>query len=201
MMKKYTGEIIKLRAIDVLSGLAKIIALPYIADGKFRKGAFSAIEELGYGQATAREKIKYLKRMGFIETFVEGKESFFEITPKGIEKLNERQKMFPTIKRPKKWDGKWRIVIFDIPDKRKSSRDVLRRKLLLLGFIKIQESVYVYPFECTEVVMSQSAVFDVSQYVLVMISDIIQGEEQIINTFLEKGVLTKDDLSPIQSNN
>ena len=47
-----------------------------------------------------------------------------------------------------KWDGKWHIVIFDIPNEKRKMRDVVRHKLLRIGFLELQESVYVYPFDC-----------------------------------------------------
>ena len=46
------------------------------------------------------------------------------------------------IKVPAKWDGKWRIVIFDIPEKFKKAREALRRKLKDLGFLELQKSVF-----------------------------------------------------------
>ncbi|MBI2466151.1 MAG: CRISPR-associated endonuclease Cas2 [Candidatus Sungbacteria bacterium] len=52
------------------------------------------------------------------------------------------------IKKPLKWDGKWRLVMFDIPNKRKKERDVLRNMLKQLGFIKYQESAFIFPYEC-----------------------------------------------------
>ncbi len=52
------------------------------------------------------------------------------------------------IKRPKIWDKKWRLVIFDIPENRKKFRDALRRKLKELDFYELQKSVFVFPFEC-----------------------------------------------------
>lgn len=53
-----------------------------------------------------------------------------------------------TVKKPKKWDGKWRLVLFDIPDKRKKEREVLRSLLKQLGFVKYQESAFIIPYEC-----------------------------------------------------
>ena len=47
-----------------------------------------------------------------------------------------------------KWDKKWRIVMFDIPEKLKKVRDTLRYQLKKLGFIELQRSVFVIPFEC-----------------------------------------------------
>ncbi len=54
------------------------------------------------------------------------------------------------VKKPKRWDKKWRIVIFDIPEDRKSLRDELRRRLKLLGFAEFQKSVFAFPYPCED---------------------------------------------------
>jgi DNA-binding transcriptional regulator PaaX len=50
------------------------------------------------------------------------------------------------IPKPKKWDGRWRILIFDIPDKNKVKREALRGKLKELNLYKLQKSVWVCPY-------------------------------------------------------
>ena len=50
------------------------------------------------------------------------------------------------------WDGKWRVLMFDITEKRRSTRDRLRRMLQNAGFVRIQDSVWVYPYPCDEFV-------------------------------------------------
>lgn len=47
------------------------------------------------------------------------------------------------------WDGKWRIVIWDIPEKRRIARDLLRHKLKWLGFNQLQKSIWVTKKNCT----------------------------------------------------
>jgi DNA-binding transcriptional regulator PaaX len=54
------------------------------------------------------------------------------------------------IKKPKIWDGKWRFVIFDIPETKKKYRDALRMKLKELGFYEFQKSVFAHPFDCED---------------------------------------------------
>lgn len=49
---------------------------------------------------------------------------------------------------PHRWDQKWRIVIFDIPEKQKGLRDSIRSRLRQLGFLELQKSVFVHPFKC-----------------------------------------------------
>ena len=49
-----------------------------------------------------------------------------------------------------KWDKKWRMVLFDIPESKKKIRDSLRRKLKQLGFLEFQKSVFVFPYPCED---------------------------------------------------
>ncbi len=46
----------------------------------------------------------------------------------------------------KRWDGKWRLFIFDIEEKTRRKRDFLRRELVDFGFYPFQKSVFVYPY-------------------------------------------------------
>jgi DNA-binding transcriptional regulator PaaX len=54
------------------------------------------------------------------------------------------------LKRQDKWDGYWRVLIFDIPEKLKLVRKFLSKKLQEIGMYQLQKSVYVYPFECKD---------------------------------------------------
>ena len=48
------------------------------------------------------------------------------------------------------WDGKWRVVMFDIREKRRVTRSRLRLLLSSAGFVRLQDSVWVYPYPCDE---------------------------------------------------
>ena len=54
------------------------------------------------------------------------------------------------LKKDKNWDGYWRIIIFDIPEKLKQARYALSKKLQEIGMYQLQKSVYIYPFECKD---------------------------------------------------
>ncbi|OGI73714.1 hypothetical protein A3D42_00445 [Candidatus Nomurabacteria bacterium RIFCSPHIGHO2_02_FULL_41_18] len=49
-----------------------------------------------------------------------------------------------------KWDGKWRVVVFDVWEKSRAKRDSLRYEIKNFGFIQLQRSVWIYPYECVE---------------------------------------------------
>lgn len=52
------------------------------------------------------------------------------------------------IQRPKQWDRKWRMVLFDVPKDKKEMRDALRFHLKRLGFFQYQKSVFIFPYQC-----------------------------------------------------
>ena len=54
------------------------------------------------------------------------------------------------LQRPDRWDGKWRVVIWDVPEKRRELRDRLRATLTRIGFVHIQHSVWVCPWPCRD---------------------------------------------------
>ncbi len=55
-----------------------------------------------------------------------------------------------TISKPRKWDGYWRILVFDVPESLKKLRNTLRFHFKRLGFIEYQKSVFVHPYSCAE---------------------------------------------------
>ncbi len=56
------------------------------------------------------------------------------------------------IPEPVRWDGKWRMLIFDIKEKRRKVRATLRNLLAGAGFIRLQDSVWIHPYPCDEFV-------------------------------------------------
>ena len=55
-----------------------------------------------------------------------------------------------TIKTPAEWDRKWRIVMFDVPEKTKRFREALRMHFKNMGFYEFQKSVFVHPYSCAK---------------------------------------------------
>ena len=91
-----------------------------------------------------------LEARGFIKYTGSGASARVELTPKGELLMMRLSAGSATLRKPLKWDNRWRIVIFDIPEKRKLARDNLRLMLSTLGFLKLQSSVWVYPHECED---------------------------------------------------
>ncbi len=87
------------------------------------------------------------------------------------------------IKQPERWDGRWHIVIFDIPEKYKIARISLRDKLLGLSFFQYQKSVYIYPYPCQNEVDFVVEFFEVRRYVRYGILTEITNEAELLLRF------------------
>lgn len=83
------------------------------------------------------------------------------------------------IAKPAKWDKLWRLVIFDIPEKKKRAREALRRKLRELGFYQLQKSVFVFPFECGNEMDFIIEFFELRQHVRLITATHITNEAEL----------------------
>lgn len=81
------------------------------------------------------------------------------------------------------WDGKWRVVIFDIPEKIKQGRNALREKLKELGFYELQKSIFVFPYECKDEIYFIIEFFNLKKYVRYGIFDFIDNDLHLRSIF------------------
>jgi len=99
------------------------------------------------------------------------------LTKKGRQIFKEIQLEKLQIVKPAHWDKKWRIVIFDIPDKSfRRARDVLREKLKEWDFYPLQKSVWVCPWPCEKEMQLVTELYGISRYVNIVIAEKIVDE-------------------------
>jgi phenylacetic acid degradation operon negative regulatory protein len=86
-------------------------------------------------------------------------------------------------KKPKRWDGMWRIVIFDIPEKDRVFRDILREHLYALKFYKLQHSVFISPYPFEKSILDLVALYSAEPYVRVITATKIDNEPKLKKHF------------------
>lgn len=91
----------------------------------------------------------------------------------------DRMKIAPQ----EKWDGLWRAAMFDIPEKMKRARRALREKLLDLGFVHWQKSVYVHPYPCRDEIDFVAEFFGVRPCVRYAILTDVTNESELLLHF------------------
>jgi DNA-binding PadR family transcriptional regulator len=92
------------------------------------------------------------------------------------------------INKPKKWDKRWHLVIFDVPEKNKIARDALRKKIKEIGLVEIQKSTFIHPYPCKKEIDKVINFFGVENFVL-------QLEILTVDKLVEGGLIKKFKLS------
>ena len=86
-----------------------------------------------YRGATKKAKLDnaffYMKRKGYIRVQRKNHQIYISLTTEGRKRAGKYMIDELHIKRPKKWDRKWRVVVFDIPNATRITRDALRGRL------------------------------------------------------------------------
>lgn len=146
--RKPRSEIVKdfLNAILIAGAITIAASSPYFINNLLRSHKrFRKHPKQRLADTFAR-----MKREGLISITRNNGQIYMRLTEEGKKKAGFYQIDSLSIKKPKKWDNKWRIVIFDIAELKRSHREAFRGKLKELGFRQIQRSVWVHPFECQD---------------------------------------------------
>ena len=87
------------------------------------------------------------------------------------------------IKKPKVWDKKWRMVTFDIPERKRAARDVLRETLKRMGFYEFQKSVFVHPYPCQNELDYIIEYYEIRSYVRIVLAAELDNELHLRKIF------------------
>jgi len=127
------------------------------------------------GRLAAQGLVTFEKRDG---------KSYARITDTGRKKLTfelEKQKL--DLSKKRRWNGRWRVVIFDVPERRRKVRDRLRILMQELGFVRLQDSVWVFPYDCEEFVALLKAELKIGSAVLYMVVEEIENDKHLRKHF------------------
>ncbi len=134
-------------------------------------------------QRKLRLAIERLRKRRLVKYFERGKETLIVITKEGKSALRRFDIEDIKILKPDKWNERWHIVFFDIPEKNKKSRNALREKMSKLGFYPLQKSVFVFPYECRDEIDFITRFFDVERHVQYIVSDDLGFSEIKVRKF------------------
>ncbi len=118
-----------------------------------------------FSECRLRRTIDRLRKRNLVRLVSRGNETVVELTDSGRNEILRFAINSMEIKKSNHWDGKWWQVIFDIPDNKKKSRNIFQKRLKMLGFYFIQESVCVHPYPCQKEIEFLREVYDIKPFV------------------------------------
>lgn len=148
------------------NALAQLRNLPAMKRARLRYRA-----KITVGRLAAQGLIEFEKRDG---------KRYARITSAGRKVLAfEQQKASIRDGQKRRWDKRWRVIIFDIPERRRKVRDRLRITMRELGFARLQDSVWVYPYDCEDVMALIKADLKLGAAVLYMVVEHIENDRYL----------------------
>lgn len=181
--KKYRGKIKELvggfmeserveayigRALLAMIGLGGILLIGAVTPNIF--SAFGKFHQKHrYSEKQIIASYFYLRKRGLVKLIKKSEKTHeIKITKQGRTMLIEFAIESLKLKNQEKWDGKWRVVVFDIPERDGDARRALRRKFKELGLFQLQRSVFIYPYPLEEEIQFIGAFFDVEKYIEIL---------------------------------
>jgi len=147
-LKKPKSEIVKDLVLALAFGgvVALAASSPFFVSGLLKE--LSRRNKKTYNRQSFCNAFYRLKREGLLLVQERNHQIYISLTKEGERRAGRYQINKLSIQKQKRWDQKWRIVIFDVKHKQRIKREALRGFLKRLGFYQLQKSVWVYPYDC-----------------------------------------------------
>lgn len=163
VIRKFKRDEITRKILFTIAGIAgttALLAMAAVAPNSLR---MLKLFEDNEDKRKTQRVLKRISHQKLVEISEEKDGEVIRITEKGRQKILKYAFDEMQIKRPRRWDGIWRIVAFDVPNKNKKARDALRMKLRELDFTKLQESVFVHPYDCKNEIDFIGEIFNIRE--------------------------------------
>lgn len=172
--KEFTEKIIMglffLGAAPIIIPLFTATALPEI----LRMSILSKKEKRCFSSTFSR-----LKKQGLIKTKNINGQIYISLTKEGKRKAGKYQINDLEIRKPPRWDNKWRVLIFDITNEQKIKREALRGKIKELGMFQLQKSVWIYPYDFSKEIKMLRDFFGLTENEMqIIIADKIENDSK-----------------------
>ncbi len=142
---------------------------------------FAALQEISDKQL--RQSVRYAIDKKFIRVTFRNGTKHIEVTAEGRRILGRAAIEALKLSSRRTWDHVWRIVLFDIPETYKKSRDGFAANLKRVGFIQIQKSAFVFPHPCTGELEVLADFHDVAKFLNFIEASSISDDEKLRKHF------------------
>ncbi len=181
---RLTTREILLRFCDGLNKIQEIFGYSWHKEQAWQYQQWRDIDQNNY-----YNKLWKLEKQGYIKRYKNDKKNIIKLTSLGEKRALKYLSNEFEINKPLKWDKKWRMVIFDIPEEKKVLREIIRERLQRLGFYQLQKSIFVYPFECEKIISAIKYIYPVGKYLLYIVAESIETEIDLVSHFYDQEVL------------
>lgn len=169
--------------VTLATGAVITLALAFPGLGYLYKAFKKEQWEEAKRRGSLKATIKRLERQNLVSWSEKNDELTLNLTEEGNKKVLKYKIDDLRIEKPRKWDGWWRVIVFDIPEDEKIAREIFRNKLKEMDFYSLQKSVFVCPYECKDEIDFLRHTLEITPYVHIITAKEITGLEYSKRTF------------------
>ena len=121
------------------------------------------MKEFGHNEQSVRVAVSRMMKQGWLNSEKKGNKSYYFLTPRGEIRMEEAAvRIFKLM--PHEWDGKWRMLMYTIPEEKRQIRDELRKELLWSGFGSFSNGCWITPNDLEKEVRLLIDKYDIQGY-------------------------------------
>jgi phenylacetic acid degradation operon negative regulatory protein len=103
------------------------------------------LQPFGLSEGAVRTVLSRMAKKGWLQTRRSGRNSFYRLTPRGRDLLEEGRARIFHVSWDAPWNGSWFLLAYSIPEHRRHLRDRLRDRLAWLGFGSLGNGLWISP--------------------------------------------------------
>ncbi|WP_338469678.1 phenylacetic acid degradation operon negative regulatory protein PaaX [Niallia sp. XMNu-256] len=127
------------------------------------------LKGFGHNEQAVRVAVSRMMKQGLLQSEKKGNKSYYELTERGLSRINEAAKRIYKL-HPHDWDGKWRIVMYNIPEEKRQVRDELRKELQWSGFGYLSNGCWISPNNFEKEINLLISKYKIEEYVQLFLS-------------------------------
>lgn len=128
------------------------------------------LKEFGHNEQNVRVAVSRMVKQGWLQSERQGNKSYYYLTEQGELRITEAGNRIFKLK-PRKWDGKWRIVSYTIPEEERHIRDELRKELQWSGFGTFSNGSWISPNRMVEEINQLIKRYNIEDYIELFLAD------------------------------
>jgi len=171
------------QTILAVVGAAGILSFALVAPKALDLLKYTPLNKYKFAYRT-RTTAGRLVAMGYMTWMERDGKKFLRLTQSGQKLMQlEKEKVALATHKKKRWDRRWRMVVFDVPERRRKIRGRLCAAIQEVGFVRLQDSVWVYPYDCEDFIALLKAELKIGKDVLYAIVDTIEHDKDLRRHF------------------
>ena len=171
----------------VLSSVANAAIAISSANASTSGGVYRAFRKFDELQSLSDRQlqgtVRHAIRGSYIVIRTIGGKRHIELTKKGRRSVQKSalERLRPL--RQESWDGKWRIILFDVPESSRKGRNSFAAGLKRMGFAQIQKSCFAFPFPCLDEIEALADFCEVRPFIKLIVAERMEGSKQLAARF------------------